>query len=147
MGTKKAKGKVVRYDLMCGIDHRFLTQEIAAALKQSRFIKIRLAWDWHYKDQLRIRDAIYKLKKVGYKPTEIMVFVICNWRIPFRENCLKLDLCKVWNVQVADCYFDGQVFPHVTSRFWKDSENKAFRKKVRKHNQLVNFKMDPEVAP
>jgi len=144
LGTKKVKGKVVRYNLMCGIDHRFLTQEIAVALKHSRFTKIRLAWDWHYKDQFVIKQAIDKLLKAQYKPNKIMVFMICNWRIPYYENCLKLDLLKVWNVQVADCYFDGQVFPHVTSRFWTDSENKMFRKKGRKHNQLVNFKIDPE---
>jgi len=145
LGSKKVNGKVVRYNLMCGIDHRFLTQEIAVALKQSRFTKIRLAWDWYYTDQRLIRKAILLLILAGYIPNDLMVFMICNWKIPYSENCLKLDLCKVWNVQVADCYFDGQVFPHVTSRFWSESENRSFRKRVRKHNQLVNFKIDPEV--
>lgn len=145
LGTKRVHGKVVKYNLMCGIDHRFLTDKIAEALKKSRFTKIRLAWDWYYKDQFQIKRAIDTLLKAGYKPNRIMVFMICNWRISYEENCLKLDLCKVWNVQVADCYFDGQVFPHVEPRFWTFQENESFRKKVRKHNQLVNFKIDPEI--
>ena len=28
----------------------------------------------------------------------------------------------------------------------KNEENKSFRKKVRKHNQLVNFGIDPEIS-
>lgn len=58
LGEKKVNGKVVHYQLICGIDYRFLTQEIACALKRSRFQRIRLAWDWYYKDQLKIKDAI-----------------------------------------------------------------------------------------
>jgi hypothetical protein len=34
LGTKKVNGKVVYYELICGIDYRFTTQEIADALKQ-----------------------------------------------------------------------------------------------------------------
>ncbi|MCK5023291.1 MAG: hypothetical protein KAS04_03905, partial [Candidatus Aenigmarchaeota archaeon] len=74
-----------------------------------------------------------------------MIFMICNWKIPFKENCQKLDLCKVWNVQVSDCCFDNQVFPNVIPIHWKTEELKEFRKKCRKHNQLVNFGIDPEL--
>jgi len=145
LGTKRVNSKVVYFELICGIDHRFLTQEIAEALKLSRFKRVRLAWDWHYKDQRIIKKVIDKLLKVGYKPNDLMVFMICNWRISYKENCKKLDLCKVWNVKVCDCYFDGQVFPKVIPLHWTDKENRAFRRKVRKHNHLVNFKIDPEV--
>lgn len=145
LGKKRVNGKVVYYELICGIDYRFLTQEIANALKQNRFIKPRIAWDWFLQDQYAIKDAIEKLVKAGYKRKEIMVFMICNWKIPFEVNCRKLDLCKVWNVKVADCYFDGQVFPNVIPIYWTDEQNKTFRKMVRKHNQLVNFGIDPEI--
>ena len=131
--------------MICGVDYRFLTDEIAKALKQNRFDKIRIAWDWFYRDQFAIKDAIDKLLKVGYKPNEIMVFMICNWKIPYKMNCKKLDLCKVWNVQVADCYYDNQTFPNVIPLYWTSKQNKVFREKCRKHNQLVNFKIDPEV--
>lgn len=145
LGEKRVNGKVVHYELICGIDHRFLTQEIAYALKESRFKNVRLAWDWGYIDQRKIKKAIRIFVKAGYKPNELMVFMICNWRIPFEENNKKLDLCKVWNVKVCDCYFDGQVSPKIIPMFWISKEIREFRKKVRKHNQLVNFKIDPEV--
>jgi len=146
LGGKKVNGKVVRYELICGLDHRFLSQPLAYALKENRFQNLRLAWDWGYEQQLLIRNAIYKLLNVGYKPNDLMVFMICNWRIPYKENCKKLDLCKVWNVKVCDCYFDGQVSPNIIPIHWSSTQIKHFRKKVRKHNQLVNFKMDPQIA-
>jgi len=145
LGKKRVNDKVVHYELVCGIDYRFLTEEIAKALKLNRFSNIRIAWDWFLRDQYAIKDAISKLLKVGYKPNEIMIFMICNWKIPYKMCCEKLDLCKVWNVQVADCYYDNQVFPNVIPVFWTYQECKQFREKCRKHNQLVNFKIDPEV--
>lgn len=145
LGTKRVNKRVVYYEFICGIDYRFLTQEIADALKKSRFKRIRIAWDWFYKDQVKIRDAVKLLLKASYKPTEIMIFMICNWKISYEECCKKLDLCKIWNVLVADCYYDNQVFPKVIPFYWTDRQNKDFRRKCRKHNQLVNFKIDPEV--
>jgi len=145
LGEKRVNGKVVFYQLICGIDHRFLTKEIAIALKESRFKRIRLAWDWHYEDQFQILDAIKKLEKVGYYRKDLMVFMICNWRITYEENLKKLDLCKVWNVKVCDCYFDGQISPNIIPMFWTAQQIRDFRKRVRKHNQLVNFGIDPEV--
>lgn len=145
LGNKRVNGKVVYYEFVCGIDYRFLTQEIANALKAARISKIRIAWDWHYKDQVKIRDAIKMLLKAGYKSLDIMVFMICNWKIPYLECHKKLDLCKVWRVQVADCYFDNQVSPNIIPIFWSTKEIKKFRGECRKHNQLVNFMIDPEV--
>jgi hypothetical protein len=145
LGEKRPNGKVVYYDMICGIDHRFLTQEIAGSLKKSRFRKIRIAWDWYYRDQFKIKDAIEMLDKAGYKRNNIMIFMICNWKISYRENLQKLDLCKVWNVQVADCYYDNQVGPDFIPLFWRLVDIKDFRHRCRKHNQLVNFKIDPEV--
>jgi len=145
LGSKRPNGRVVHYDLICGIDYRFLTQEIAVALKKNRFDKIRIAWDWWYKDQFKIKDAIEKLLKASYKRNKIMIFMICNWKIPYEENLKKLDLCKVWNVQVADCYFDNQTGPDFIPLYWTLNQIKDFRHRCRKHNQLVNFKIDPEV--
>lgn len=146
LGKKRVDGKVVHYELICGIDYRFLSDQLAFALKENRFRRIRLAWDWYYKDQCEIKAAIDKLLTAGYKPSDLMVFMICNWRIPYEENCKKLDLCKVWNVKVCDCYFDGQVAPNIVPVFWNATQIKSFRRKVRKHNQLVNFKIDPEIS-
>ena len=143
LGQKRVNGKVVHYELVCGIDFRFLTPEIARALKASRFRNIRLAWDWFYKDQLRIKDAVEMLMKAGYKPRDIMVFMLCNWKIPYSECLNKLDLLKVWNVQVCDCYFDNQI-KNIQPVYWSKPEIDDFNRRCRKHNQLVNFRMDPE---
>jgi hypothetical protein len=145
LGTIKVNNKVVYYELICGIDHRFLTLEIAEALKKSRFAKIRLAWDFHYPDQFKIRQAIKLLLKVGYSTRSIVVFMVCNWKIPYEECLKKLYLCAIWSVKVADCYFDGQVSPNIEPIGWAAEQIKDFRKRVRKHNQLVNFGIDPEL--
>jgi len=154
LGQQKVNGKNVHYELLCGIDYRFLTSDIAITLFKNRFggfirnnwyPRIRLAWDWYYKDQRKIKSAIDKLVRAGYRPRNIMIFMICNWKVSYEECCKKLDLCKVWGVQAADCYFDNQVFPNVIPIHWTNQENKSFRKKVRKHNQLVTRKIDPEI--
>jgi hypothetical protein len=145
LGEKKVNSKVVYYELICGIDFRFLTDELAQTLKDSRFLNLRIAWDWMYADQRRIKEAIYKLLKVGYKSKDLMIFMICNWKIPFEELMKKLNLCKYWNVKVADCYFDGQVMPNVEPVFWTVEQIKTFRHEVRKHNQFVLFGIDPEL--
>jgi hypothetical protein len=146
LGTKRVNGKVVYYDLMCGIDFRFLTQNIANALKENRFKKIRIVWDFSIKEQYKIKDAVDILRKAGYTaPNDIMVFMICNWLTPHKENLQKLDLCKVWRVQVSDCYFDDQVMPKVNPIHWTWEQIKDFRSRVRPHNQIVTFGIYPEI--
>lgn len=147
LGSKKVNNNVVYYELICGIDYRFLNQEMANLLYKNRFKRIRIAWDSGYKKQKLIKEAIGLLIDAGYKSNDITVFMICNWKIPYEENVLKLDLCKVWNVKVADCYYDNQVKINKTfiPEYWTTEQALRFRKKVRKHNQLVNFKIDPEI--
>jgi hypothetical protein len=144
LGEKRVNEKVVYYEGVCGFDYRFLTQEIANALKNSRFFNIRMAWDGSITDQYRIKDALKMFLKAGYKPKEIMVFMIVNWKIPKQECERKLDIMKVWNVQVCDCCYDGG-YKYATPTFWDAKELKEFRAKCRKHNHLVNFGIDPEV--
>jgi hypothetical protein len=145
LSRARVNGKVVYYELICGIDYRFLTAGLASLLKESRFKNIRVAWDWWMKSQYKIKDALKMLFDAGYKPKEIMIFMICNWKIPQAECLRKLDLLKVWGVKVSDCYFDGQVFPKVKPIHWTLAECKEFRRLCRKHNQLVTFGIDPEV--
>lgn len=145
LGTMRVNNRVVYYELVCGIDYRFLTDNLASALKTCRFIKIRLAWDFQYHNQFEIRKALKRLLKAGYNTGDITIFMICNWKIPYEECLQKLYLCAVWSVKVADCYFDGQVSPNIESIGWSAEQIKDFRKRVRKHNQLVNFGIDPEL--
>lgn len=145
LGTFRVKSKVVHYELVCGIDHRFLYLEMAEALKVSRFGKIRLAWDFAFVDQYKIRKAYKQLLKAGYRTRDLTIFIICNWKISYEECLKKLYLCAIWSVKVADCYFDGQVSPNIKPIGWTVEQIKDFRKRVRKHNQLINFGIDPEV--
>jgi len=81
-------GNTIEYEFVCGIDYRFLTKEIAQEIRKHHFKRIRIAWDWFYKDQMRIRDALKILYSVGYKSKDIMIFMICNHpSISFEENC------------------------------------------------------------
>lgn len=134
------------FEFICGIDYRFLTQEIATQLRITNFKNIRLAWDGPKTDQVRIKKAISMLKTAKYPGRDTMVFMICNHEsISYVDNCFKLDLCKVWGVKVADCYFDNQTSPNIIPLGWKDREIKDFRHRCRKHNQYVNFGIDPEL--
>ena len=147
LGSQKVNNKVVYYELICGIDFRFLTLEIAEALKKARFKNLRLAWDGSFADQKKIKEAILLLKDAGYrthKHCQIMIFMICNWKISFDDCCRKMDLCKVHGVTISDCYYDNQTSPNFKPIYWTLDEMKKFRKKVRKHNQLVTFGIDPE---
>lgn len=130
-------------ELICGIDYRLLTQDKANWLKENGFIKIRWAWDYNYTQQ-KIHQRTWKmLVKAGYKPEELSVFMIVNWKIPYVECCKKLDLLKVWNVKVNDCCWDGG-YKIAKPVHWKPEHIKKFRAMCRKHNQLVLFKIDPE---
>ena len=145
LGEQKVNGKVVKYELICGIDYRFMNQEFADALKESRFINIRIGWDYWYKDQYKIAKTIQYLRRAGYRSGDVTIFMICNWKIPQPECLKKMDLCKVWRVKISDCYFDNQVSPNIKPIHWTSVEIKEFRRKVRKHNQLVIFGIDPEI--
>jgi len=145
LGRRKVNNKVIHYELLCGVDYRFLTQELAVALKQARFEHIRIAWDFSFGLQKKIKEATKLLLNVGYSSKDIMIFVICNWKTTYEENLKKMDLCKVWNFQMADCYFDNQLSPNIKPIHWTEEQIKDFRHRVRKHNMLVNFGIDPEV--
>lgn len=129
-------------DLVCGIDFRFMTNENAYLLKTVGVKKIRFAWDGKIGLQYKMKETVLKLRKVGFK--DISVFVIANWKIPLHDCLFKLDLLKIWNCKVCDSYFDGQVSPRVKPVYWSIEEIKYFRKKCRKHNQMVLFGVDPQ---
>lgn len=108
------------------------------------YSKGNFTWDYSFKLQGRITNALKVLLNAGYRPKDITIFMICNWKTKYKENIKKLDLLKVWNIKAADCYFDNQVSPNIKPKYWTAEEIKDFRSKVRKHNQLVRFKLDPE---
>ena len=144
-GVQRVNGKVVYPELICGIDWRFMTQEKANALKRNRFINIRFAWDHTLYHQLKIKDCINMLMKAGYKSKQLSCFIICDWKISYEDCLRKLDLLKIWNVKVNDCWFDNVVSPNFQLNYWTLEQCKDFRRKCRKHNQMVLFGIDPEL--
>lgn len=143
LGKIRVNGKVVHYEAVCGFDFRVLNLQIVRALKTARFKKIRLAWDGSLKDQYKIKDAIQMFLNAGYSAKDLMLFMLVNWRITKRECERKLDLMKVWGIKVCDCCYDAG-YRYAVPEFWTEMELKEFRAKCRKHNQLVNFGIDPE---
>jgi hypothetical protein len=137
LGQLRVNNKVIYYSLQCGIDFRYLTQEIASALKQSRFKCIRIAWDLGYNEAYAIYDTYKLLLYAGYKPKDMQVFMLCNWKIPYSECCLKLNTLKIWNIQVSDCWFDNQLPPNIKPIHWKEEEIKEFRHRCRDHNIMI----------
>lgn len=132
------------YELICGIDFRRLTPEICKWLKKRRFIKIRWAWDYGFSQQKKHQKVWKMFKKAGYRSEELSVFILVNWKIPYVECVKKLDLLKVWNVKVNDCCWDGG-YKIAKPVYWTPEQIKKFRRMCRKHNQMVNFKIDPEL--
>jgi len=138
--------KVVHPWLICGIDYRYLTKEIAQALKYNRFIKIHIAWDKNIDHKDKIIKSINMLIDAGYKPKTISIFMICNHpSISFDECMEKFYICHSLGVKVNDCYYDNQYGKKQKIPIgWTLNEIKAFRKTIRKHNQILNFGIDPE---
>ena len=132
------------YELVCGIDYRRLNQTIANKLKEKNFIKIRWAWDYSFCEQKKHYKVWRMLKKAGYRSKDLSVFVLVNWKIPYSDCVKKLDLLKVWNVKVNDCCFDGG-YKRAKPKYWDIQDIKRFRRMCRKHNQMVLFKIDPEL--
>lgn len=136
--------KKAKYELVCGLDYRRLTEEIADLFKKKGFIKIRWAWDYNLSLQRVHRDIFKILIKAGYRAEDLSVFILVNWKIPYLDCCKKLDLLKVWGVKVNDCCWNGG-YKLAKPVYWTPEQIKKFRALSRKHNQLVRFKIDPEL--
>jgi hypothetical protein len=147
LGSSKHNKKKVYYDLCCGLDYRLLNFNTCKLLHDNGFINPRIAWDFFIDQQIGIQNAIKLLVKVGYQKKNIMVFILCNYLIPFDVCCQKLDQLKVFGVNADDNYFDGQAKQNlIIPLYWTDYQLKSFRQKVRKHNQLIRHDgYDPEV--
>lgn len=147
LGRLRVNKKVVKYSLQCGVDYRFLTQELASALKQARFIDMRFAWDEGYNQVYKVWDAYKILCQAGYDPKTVECFMICNWRTPYKENCLKLDTLKVWGVMVAQCWFDNQVPPDIKPVYWTPEQIADFQHRCRDHSIVIRHDgIHPEKA-
>lgn len=150
------------FELVCGIDYRILNPKIATILRNYRFGRfnkygkwsryIRFAWDYGLDQQYEIKDAYSMLINAGFKPRQIGIFILVNWKISYADCCRKLDSFKIWGCHVIDCCYDGGYpnneldYLQKGNYFWRYSEIVWFRAKCRKPNQMINFGgIDPEL--
>jgi len=147
----KYKGKAVYSESQCGIDGRLLTPKLASMLKNAKFINPRIAWDHEFEKYKAIKKQLEILVNVGYRMSDIYVFMIYNWGIPFKGMEKKRLKCWEWGVQIADCRFRplDQTYDNYNAKKeqknkdyfihpkWTDNEIKQFRRNVRRHNICV----------
>lgn len=142
-----------------GFDGRFLNKELATLIKKAGFIYPKIAWDTMYNDKPNIKKQIDMLINAGYKGKEISVFMIYNWKIPFKEMIKKIKACCDWKVQITDCryrplyldkldgynphkYYGQENGEYYISPEWTDFEVRIFRKIVRKGNIMTRMNWD-----
>lgn len=145
LGKIKVNDKVVYYEFICGIDWRYMNQEKADALKRNRFKNIRFAWDFGLEHQYKIKDCKKLLNNSGYNNKELMCFILSDWKIPFFECFLKLQLLKNWNIKVSPCYFDDAMPPNFQCNYWSYDECRIFQDLCSLHNQTVTFGIYPDL--
>lgn len=141
---EKLDNKKIEYEAICGFDYRVLDEEIVELLQRKNFVNPRIAWDESIKYQYQIKDTIEILKDVGYKAEDIGVFMLVNHEISYDECLRKLDILKIWGTRICDCCYDGG-YRNAVPEHWNGEEIRKFRRKSRKHNQLIRFKADPEI--
>ncbi len=140
LGAERVDGKVVYYELTQGINLKDLDQNIANALKESRFINIRFAWDDSYtkKSFYRVYDGIKMLEKAGYKKERMMCFILSNYYVSLRECLLKNKKMLFEHIKVCNCryrknYLDSKVYPE----HWTIKEIEYYKQECRTNNQFI----------
>jgi len=147
----RINGKPVYCESQSGFDGRLLTPKLAKLLKKARFKYPKIAWDGPYSEHRRIRKQLRMLIKAGYKPKEISVFMLYNWKLDFNEMERKRIKCWHWKVQISDCRYRplNQTYDNYNPRklqtnrdyfihpAWTDPQVKQFRKNVREQNICV----------
>jgi len=163
----RVNSKPVRFECQSGFDGRLLEDdpELAISLKKAHFHNVRIAWDNSLSDLSSIKKQLDHLATAGYKHKDIFVFMVYNYDIPYEKMLKKLDYCKKWGVQIADCryrpleslkddynpgkYRTGQTgddyYIH-TKGGWTDQKIRDFRKRVRQHNIWIRYAKDKGLA-
>ena len=105
---------------------------------------MRLAWDLGLKQEKPLYEVVEMFEKVNYQRSSMIIFVLVNWKITY-ETCLqKFDIIKSWGIRIDDCTWDTTKKNFIPLH-WSVKDYKDFRKKCRKHNQLITFNgYDPE---
>jgi hypothetical protein len=151
MAKMRIDGKSLVCESQSGFDGRILDQELAILLKEAGFRNPRIAWDNSIDDFEEIRRQVGFLVKAGFKPKDIYVFVLYNWKYPYEIMEEKRMKCYELGVQIADCRFRplDQLSDRYNGRLpqsgddyyihpkWDDLSVKQYRSNVRKHNICI----------
>ncbi len=159
----KINGKPTVYESQSGFDGRLIEGDpkLALLIKKAHFRDVRFAWDNGVGDYKSIGKQINLLVKAGYLRKDISVFVIYNYDVTYDDMLKKLQYCKKWGVQIADCRYrplestfdnydpaafrQGQTnndyYIH-TKTGWTDEKIRDFRRRVRQHNIWVRYGRD-----
>jgi len=159
----RVNSKPVSFECQSGFDGRLLEndKELAVLLKKAHFNNVRIAWDNSSSDSSSIKSQLNCLASAGYNLKDIFVFMIYNYDIPCEEMLKKLDYCKKWGVQIADCRYrplDSIKDDYNPTRFrsgqtdedyyihkdggWTDQKIRDFRRIVRHHNIWIRYARD-----
>jgi len=149
LGSKRVNNKIVYFELLQGINIRDLTFDIAKALKDNHFINIRFAWDGSYSknNMYRVLDSINLLKKGGYKPKDLMCYILSNYYVRLRECLYKNKIMLEKHIRVCNCvYRKNYLDPEVYYEHWSKIEVEYYKQECRMNNQIIDFKgYDPEI--
>ena len=155
-GYRMPGGNRLWCECQSGLDKRILKMETAKMLKKANFHNPRLAWDEPYSNWKKVKNSIDMLKSAGYRKTEIQVFMLYNYEVPYSEMRRKLEACRKWGVLVADCRYrpldstvDGynprktrqDAGEYFINDVWTDRQVRAFRKAVRRQNIALFLKL------
>ncbi|MBE6503857.1 MAG: Fe-S oxidoreductase [Methanobrevibacter sp.] len=151
--------KISQCESQSGFDGRMLHENegLAKLLKEANFKNPKIAWDGPFKAYKRRFEEISILKRAGYNPKDISVFMLYNHELKYSELEKKRALCFEWGVQVSDCRFrpldrfedgynphkrkqkPGEYFIHDN---WSDEKVRQFRRNVRRHNICIRHNMN-----
>jgi len=156
----KINNKAITFESQSGFDGRLLENdpELSILLKKVGFQDVRIAWDNSLKDFSSVQKQINYLVNAGYKAKEISVFMIYNFNVTYEQMLQKLEYCKKWGVQIADCRYrplestEDNYNPSLSKKGqtgkdyyihekagWTDAKIRDFRKKVREHNIWIRY--------
>lgn len=152
----KREKRILWCESQSGFDGRMLlvNPELGRMIREAGFRYPRIAWDGGYKEHRRIKKQADILIDAGYSSKDLSIFMLYNWKLPFKEMEKKRVKCWDWQVQVADCRYRplDQTFDRFNPRMvkqtghdyhihsssgWTDALIRQFRKNVRRHNICV----------
>ncbi|MDR0912805.1 MAG: cobalamin-dependent protein [Methanobrevibacter sp.] len=161
----KKQRKISYCESQSGFDGRILLKKpfLGKLLKEAGFKNPKIAWDGPITHKNQIEKQLKILTDAGYKASEISVFVLYNFEIPYEEMEEKRVEAWKWGVQITDCRFrpldrsyeeycffdnynpqkrngqtDKDYYIHKASG-WTDSKIRLFRRNIRSHNICIRL--------